>query len=556
MRKIINRPDDFVDEILDGIVAAHPGEFRLDLSDPRVLTRATPPRPGKVGIVTGGGSGHLPLFLGYVGAGLLDAAAVGNVFSSPSTETVLAATRAADGGAGVLYLYGNYGGDVLNFEAAAAAAANEGVPTMTVLGTDDVMSAPATDRGSRRGVAGIVLAFKAAGAAAESGATLAQVAAVARRAVEATRTAGVGLAPTILPTAGEPTFTLADGEMEIGIGIHGEPGVARRPIETADRIAETLVDAILADLPSVAGRRVAILVNGLGATPLEELYVVYRHVSRRLIEADAVPALAFVGEYATSLEMAGASVSMMLLDDELESLLIAPAVSPFFRPGTTAATRVPSMPVGSTAPELQEVARGSFVSPLRWILSALAERLPDSTDELRMLDAALGDGDLGVTVRSGALAVGDLIDALPDDIAQRDLLQRAGAAFERANPSTFASLVGRAVVEAAEEVDDTAPMDRPAAIAFGRRVADAVAALGGAQLGDKTLLDVLTPALDLLEADPSADLDDWLEQRIAETSLWTSRRGRASWHGAQSAGLADPGSVAIARILSVIAVSD
>ena len=331
MRKIINDPNDFVDEVVEGILAAHPRMLKAVSPDRRALARADAPIAGHVGIVTGGGSGHLPLFLGYVGQGLCTAVAVGNVFSSPSSEQILAATRAAHGGAGVLYLYGNYGGDVMNFDLAGELAADEGIETATVLGTDDVASAPPSRTADRRGVAGLFFAYKCAGAAAEQGRPLKDVAAAARAAVTSTRSMGVGLSPTILPAAGKPTFELGPDEMEIGIGIHGERGVRRGRLETADRIAEDLLGKISEDLALARGDEVAVLVNGLGATPLEELYVLYRYVSRSLEAIGVRVRRPYIGEFATSLEMAGASLSVMRVTPDLASLLDAPALTPFYR---------------------------------------------------------------------------------------------------------------------------------------------------------------------------------------------------------------------------------
>jgi phosphoenolpyruvate---glycerone phosphotransferase subunit DhaK len=331
MKKLINSPERFVDEMLEGLLLAHPGMLKSASEDNRALVRADAPVAGHVGIVTGGGSGHLPVFLGYVGKGLCSGVAIGNVFSSPSADAALAATRAASGGAGVLYLFGNYGGDVLNFDLAADMADAEGIPTRTVLVTDDVASAPPERAADRRGIAGLFFAYKCAGAAAERGDSLDEVAAAAAAAVAATRTMGVGISPTILPAAGKPTFELADGEMEIGIGIHGEPGVHRGALETADEVTVRLLDAISGDLRLAAGDRVAVLVNGLGATPLEELYVMYRRAARYLADLGVAIHRPYIGEFATSLEMAGASISVMRLDERLTALVDAPAESPFFR---------------------------------------------------------------------------------------------------------------------------------------------------------------------------------------------------------------------------------
>ena len=326
MQKIINEPKAFVDEMLEGVLLAHPSALREAAH--RVIVRADAPRPGKVAIVTGGGSGHLPLFMGYVGVGLADGAAVGDVFASPSSEQILEATRAVEAGAGTLYLYGNYSGDVMNFDMAAELCMAEDIVTATFLAADDVASAPKGSEHRRRGVAGIAFLYKVAGACAEGGAPLAEVKAVTEHAAAGLRSMGVALSPCTLPAAGKPTFELPDGEMEIGMGIHGEPGVRRGPLEPASKVAAQLVEAVLADL-DYRGNEVAVLINGLGATPREELYIVYRSVHRALTAAGVKVARTWVGEYATSLEMAGASVSLMKVDQQLLGLLDAPCESPF-----------------------------------------------------------------------------------------------------------------------------------------------------------------------------------------------------------------------------------
>lgn len=331
MKKIINDPADFVDEFVDGILLAHSQLVKTPGGDKRVLVRAEAPIQGKVGIVTGGGSGHLPLFKGYVGSGMCDGVAIGNVFSSPSSDQIHEATRAVNGGAGVLYLYGNYGGDVLNFDLAADLAELDGIETKTVLGRDDVASQPRERAEDRRGVAGILFAYKGAGAAAERGDTLEHVAAAAEDMVANTATMGVGLTPTILPTTGKPSFQLGDDEMEIGIGIHGEPGIHRGRLQSADEIVEHILGALTADLDLTSGDSVAVLVNGLGATPLEELYVLYRKVHLVLQSLGIEIPKRYIGEYATSLEMAGASISLLRLNEERLTLLNAPAHTPFFR---------------------------------------------------------------------------------------------------------------------------------------------------------------------------------------------------------------------------------
>jgi len=330
MKKIINAPQDFVEEVLEGILLAH-GDQLKTTSDPRVLVRADAPVQGKVAIVTGGGSGHIPVFLGYVGKGLADGVSVGNVFSSPSAETMYEATLAVNGGAGVLYLYGNYSGDTMNFDMAAEMADMDDIRVETVLACDDVASAPPEEWERRRGVAGIVFAYKIAGAAAEKGMDLDEVVRVTKKAVANTRSMGVALTPCTVPMAGVPTFTIGDDEMEIGMGIHGEAGVHRRKLEPADAIADRLSQAVLEDLPFAEEDKVAVLINGLGATPPEELYVLYRRIRATLDAKGIVVHRNYIGEYATSMEMAGASLSLLKLDDELVELIDAPACSPFFQ---------------------------------------------------------------------------------------------------------------------------------------------------------------------------------------------------------------------------------
>ncbi len=330
MQKLINDPADFVVEMLEGILSAHEDQLRTPGDDVHVLVRPSSPKAGKVGIVTGGGSGHLPLFLGYVGEGLLDGVAVGDVFASPSADQILHATRAVDGGAGVLYLYGNYGGDVMNFDLAGELAEAEGIRTETIVGADDIASASREDRDLRRGIAGIVLLYKIAGAAAEQGASLEEVVRVTKKSAERLRTLGVALAPMTLPSVGRPTFELPEGQVELGMGIHGEAGISRGPLGTADEIADQLVTAVLEDEPIPPGSKVVVLLNGLGATPQEELYVVYRQVHARLREKGIEVHRPYIGEYVTSLEMAGASLSLLVLDDELTPLIDATARTPFF----------------------------------------------------------------------------------------------------------------------------------------------------------------------------------------------------------------------------------
>ncbi len=329
MKKILNDPPDYVDEMLEGMVAAHPEVYAQP--EPRVIARAVGAKAGKVGIVTGGGSGHLPVFTGYVGTGLLDAAAIGDVFASPSAEQMAAAMRQANGGVGILRLYGNYGGDVMNFDMAGEMVELEDdIEATTVLLADDIVSAPPEEADKRRGVAGMVYVFKTAGALAEEMASLEEVTRVAQKTADACRSIGMALTPCTVPQAGTPTFDLGPNEMEMGMGIHGEPGIWRDALKPADAIVDEMMDRLLADRPLVAGDRVSILVNSLGATPPEELYIMYRRARSRLANVGAEIVMPLVGRYATSMEMTGATLTLCRLDDELERLLKAPCHCAFW----------------------------------------------------------------------------------------------------------------------------------------------------------------------------------------------------------------------------------
>jgi phosphoenolpyruvate---glycerone phosphotransferase subunit DhaK len=330
LKKLINRPEHYVDEALDGLCAAFAG-YRRTGRDGRVVTRLAGAASGKVGVATGGGFGHLPVFAGYVGEGLLSACAVGNVFAGPPADICAEAIRAADGGSGVLCVLGNYGGDRMSFGEACDEVEAAGVNTATVVVADDVASAAHDERHKRRGVAGMVFAFKIAGASAAAGATLESVAGVAARAAERTRSIGVALSPCLIPGAAVPGFAVPDGEIEIGMGIHGESGVERRALPTADDVTDAMLERLLEGAERVAGaQRVAVLVNSLGATPLEELLIIYRRAGQVLRKAGLEIGRSYVGHLATSMEMAGCSISLLYLDPELERLLLAPTTCPFW----------------------------------------------------------------------------------------------------------------------------------------------------------------------------------------------------------------------------------
>lgn len=328
MNKLMNQPDQFVDEMLEGLCAANPSLVQHQ-TDSRVVRALHAPKTKKVGIVSGGGSGHLPLFAGYVGRGLIDACAIGDVFAGPSVDSCAQAIRCSDGGKGVLCLYGNYGGDRMSFDMAQELVHLEGINTTSVRGTDDIASAPPDEIERRRGVAGLVYAYKIAGAKADDGGTLEEVTRTAQKAVENTRTIGCALAPCQIPGAAEPTFSI-DGQIEMGMGIHGEPGLWRNELISADEIADEMVQRLLEETVANDTRRVSVMVNSLGATSLEELYILYRRVTKKIGEAGHEIVSPLVGRWVTSMEMAGASVSLIHLDDKLEDLLVSPCTCPFW----------------------------------------------------------------------------------------------------------------------------------------------------------------------------------------------------------------------------------
>ncbi|MCA3512296.1 MAG: dihydroxyacetone kinase subunit DhaK [Rhodobacter sp.] len=328
MQRFINNPDDIVDETVRGFVRAHAGRVRLDPGNARVVVAREAPVKGKVGIVTGGGSGHEPAFIGYTGRAMVDAVAVGELFSSPTAKSFHDAIRAADGGAGVAVLYGNYAGDNMNVKMAARMAARQGITVATVVANDDVCSAPLTEREKRRGVAGEIFMWKIGGAKAAAGASLDEVIATAQRAIDNCRSVGVGLGPCTLPAAGKPNFEIRAGTMEVGIGHHGEPGTRVEPLTSANAVADDMVALVLADHALPGGTEVAVLVSGLGATPVNELYVLYDRMADRIEAAGLKIHRGFVGNYFTSLEMVGATLTVMALDAELKALLDAPTDVP------------------------------------------------------------------------------------------------------------------------------------------------------------------------------------------------------------------------------------
>tara|TARA_B100001564_G_scaffold355850_1_gene368919 strand:- start:558 stop:1553 length:996 start_codon:yes stop_codon:yes gene_type:complete len=329
MKKIINEPSNFVRESIQGLVVSHPDIYSFAEDNESVITRATK-ASNKVGIVTGGGSGHLPVFTGYIGEGMLDACAIGSVFASPSVDQIVSAIRNGNNGNGVLCVIGNYGGDVMNFEMACEIVAEEGIQTKKLIIADDIASASHEDRLKRRGIAGMIYIFKIAGSLAENGKSLEKVFEITSLANDNIRTLGVALSPCILPEAGKPTFEISNDEIEIGMGIHGEPGIKREKLRKADPLVDDLCKRILDDIKLDNKDKVSIMINSLGSTPLEELYIISKRVNENLSKLKIEIIKSHVGRYATSMEMAGMSITVLKLTDDLEKNLLSNSKCPFW----------------------------------------------------------------------------------------------------------------------------------------------------------------------------------------------------------------------------------
>ncbi len=540
MRKFVNDPRQVVREMLEGLADLSPGLALIP--EEGVLLRAGLPAPAqrRVAVISGGGSGHEPAHAGYVGPGMLTAAVAGDVFTSPSTDQVLAAIRASAGPAGVLLVIKNYTGDVLNFGLAAELARAEGIPVESVIVADDVALRETVEPDRRRGIAGTVLVHKVAGAAAEAGLSLTEVAAEARAAAAALRSMGVALGPCTVPAAGKPGFDLPDGEMELGLGIHGEAGVRRAPRATADAAVGAMLKAILADHALPAGSPVALLVNGLGGTPPMELAVVARAALAGLRTAGLRVERAWCGNFLTAIEMPGCSLSVMALDAVRMARLDAPAGAPAWPgagrlPETRQVLAGPAAPLGPAPAPVDPALRAA-------VLAACAA-LEAKEAELTALDAAAGDGDLGISMARGAAAVRALPDAAFAD-APTALAAIAGA-LRRAIAGSSGPFYATALLRAARSLP-AKPTVQDWAKAFGAAV-QAITELGGARPGERTMLDALHPAAEVLaRGEGIAAAAAAAEAGAKATAQMHPRRGRASYLGARAMGTPDAGASAVA----------
>lgn len=556
----------FTEQMLDGFLDVHASRV---VGVPGGVVRATAPASPKVGVVVGGGSGHYPAFCGVVGPGFADGAVVGNIFTSPSTADALSVARAASSGAGVLFSFGNYAGDVMNFGLAEQRLNDEGIPTRTVLVTDDIASAPREEAARRRGIAGDFVVFKVAGAAAEEGYDLDGVERVARRANDRTRTLGVAFDGCTIPGQAEPLFSVPAGRMAVGLGIHGEPGIAEVRLPTAAELAGRLVDALLQERPADTGPRVAAILNGLGTTKYEELFVVWRSVARLLEEAGLTVVEPEVGELVTSLDMAGCSLTLVFLDEELEGLWRAPADTPAYRKGglveqsgeRRAGSRVAAGDTAATE-QVGSDASNAAAGVALLALERAAALLEAREDELARLDSVAGDGDHGRGMLRGATAALERARSLVERGAGTAwVLAGAGDAWGASAGGTSGVLWGAALAAFGQALGNEKAVDGAAVAVAARRALEAVQQLGGAQVGDKTMVDAMVPFVERLEesVDGARLADGWAaaataaQEAAARTAGLTPRLGRARPLAERSVGTPDPGATSFALIVEEIA---
>jgi D-erythrulose 4-kinase len=576
MSHIVNDPDNFVEEMIDGFAAASERWVRRV---PGGVVRSAPAAPGSVAVVIGGGSGHYPAFAGLVGSGIAHGAALGNIFASPAASQIWSVARSCEAGGGVLFSYGNYAGDMLNFDEAQDRLRADGIDCVTVTVTDDISSAPPGEEARRRGIAGGLVVFKAAGAAADAGADLGTVTRIARRANERVRSIGVAFGGCTLPGAAEPLFTVPAGRMGVGLGVHGEPGLYEEDIASADSLADLMTAAVLAEAPPDASERVCVLVNGLGSVKYEELFVLYRTVHARLRTAGLEPVDPEVGELVTSFEMAGVSLTICWLDDELEQLWRAPAdcpgyrkagtqaTAPYYAPSSAPVTVTHTAGLEGTRPQAAEAAPASAASASAGdiacqALATAAAALHEHADELGRLDSVAGDGDHGIGMARGAKAASSAArQARENGAGLRTVIRQAGRAWADEAGGTSGALWGAALTAMADQFSDASAPSPVTLAASVRAATAAIADRGHAVLGDKTMLDALIPFRDCFASDIAAGRDPRTalehaaqvsEEAARATAALLPRIGRARPHAERSRGTPDPGAISLALVARAV----
>lgn len=567
MTYLINNPTDFPSEAVRGFTAAHP-DYVTQVHGGVVRSTQTP--AGQPALVIGGGSGHYPAFAGWVGPGLGHGAPCGNIFSSPSASQVYSVARNAENGGGVILGFGKYAGDVLHFGAAAEKLRAEGIDVRIVTVTDDIASGSAENHRNRRGIAGDLPVFKIVGAAIEAGADIDRAEHIAWKANDATRSYGVAFDGCTLPGAEEPLFRVEEGKMAVGLGIHGEPGVRDLPLGTAAEVADLLFDGVIAEAPEQHAGRVAVLLNGLGRVKYEELFVVYARIAERLKEAGLTAVRPEVGEFVTSLDMAGLSLTLVFLDDELETHWSAPVDTPAYRRGAPqdllALADRPARhdfyapgeePVPAATSESQHLA-----ADLQRILELFDRTLRRHEEELGRLDAVAGDGDHGqgmVLGSSGAVRAGQT--ALQRGAGARTLLVHAGTAWAESAGGTSGALWGAALTAAGRALSDDAGAEVRSKVTVMLNAVDALQRLGGAQPGDKTMIDAALPFSQCLKKELSSGNDFAASVSAAavvakaaaeDTAGLTARLGRSRVLGQKSVGTPDPGATSFALLMEAL----
>lgn len=568
MTYLYNQPSAFAAELIEGFVAANADKVR---QVPGGVVRSTRSQPGTVAVIVGGGSGHYPAFAGLVGQGLAHGAAMGNLFASPSAQQIVNVARAAHNGGGVLLTFGNYAGDVLHFGQACERLKAEGIECEIVAVTDDISSACVSEMEKRRGVAGDLTVFKVASAAAEAGCNLQQVTAIARHANQRTRSFGVAFSGCTLPGAAQPLFEIAKNRMALGMGIHGEPGISESDIPRADVLADIFVDRLLDELPSAVqltpGTRVAAILNGLGSVKYEELFVVYRRIAQRLSELQLDVIEPEVGEFVTSFNMAGASLTLMWLDDELETFWRAPANAPAFRKGSVIAAE----PLSAAECEVQSqidvpvasAASQQSAQRLLAILESVAESIQRNAEELGRIDAVAGDGDHGIGMERGVLgALEQARDVAARGAGAGTLLCRAADAWADKAGGTSGALWGVALTAIGTALGDELEPDAQRIATGIEHAREGIMHFGKAKPGDKTMVDVLVPFSDRLSEAVSRGTglrEAWREaaavadEAAQATAQLVPKMGRARPLAEKSVGTPDAGAISLAMIVSVVA---
>jgi dihydroxyacetone kinase len=571
MTRLYDDPKTFTEDMLAGFLDAHAARVA---GVPGGVVRADETPTGKVAVVVGGGSGHYPAFCGVVGPGFADGAVVGNIFTSPSTEDAYSVGKAAASDAGLLFSTGNYAGDVMNFTLAQERLRAEGIDTRVVFVTDDVASAPVTEIDKRRGIAGDFVVFKVAGAAAEEGYDLDEVERVARWANDRTRTLGVAFSGCTMPGADQPLFTVPGGTMGVGLGIHGEPGISEDALPRAADLARRLVDGVLAEMPADSGLRVGAILNGLGATKYEELFVVWRTVAALLAERGLTVVDPEVGELVTSLDMAGCSLTLVFLDDELERLWRAPADTPAYRKGGTVQARHGTQArrrpqEASAAAGVDGLVTGTAASrecaaTVFRALEAMSTAIAEVESELGRIDAVAGDGDHGRGMVKGVTAaVAAARPVLDAGGGANSLLAAAGDAWAAKAGGTSGVLWGAALRGIGNRLGDEAEeiSGKDVTEAIGSGLAE-LQRIGKAQVGDKTMIDALVPFVDTLAeriehgfglAPAWAEAAAVSERAAQDTAALRPRLGRARPLAERSIGTPDAGAISLALCLRVVA---